>query len=177
MNWYEQENNLRTQYGMLRHAFERLDGGNLLWHIVCPPPPVPPIFSLFLIILHPIWFSLPVWLEVWLPKARGQAIQPIIKNIEKFSMGKFNKGGSCKLQVSLKWNLKMFELSPSSNINEGVELWLPYVINFLKKGCVWGNSLYEKLWDHLGKREKLDLESTKQIFWNSIFYFLFSVLL
>ena len=32
---------------------------------------------------------------------------------------------------------------------------------FLKKGCVRGISLYEKLWDHLGKREKLDLRSTK----------------
>ena len=36
-----------------------------------------------------------------------------------------------------------------------------YVKIFLKKGCVWGISLYEKLWDHLGKREKLDLGSTK----------------
>ena len=33
---------------MLRHAFEHLEGDKILWHIVCPPPPVPPIFSLFL---------------------------------------------------------------------------------------------------------------------------------
>ena len=32
----------------------------------------------------------------------------------------------------------------------------------MKKGCVWGNSHYEKLWDHFRKREKLDLGSTKQ---------------
>ena len=33
--------------------------------------------------------------------------------------------------------------------------------NFLENGWVWGISLYETLWDHLGKREKLDLRSTK----------------
>ena len=38
--------------GMLRHAFEHLEGGNILWHIVGPPPPVLPIFSLFLFILQ-----------------------------------------------------------------------------------------------------------------------------
>ena len=27
--------------------------------------------------------------------------------------------------------------------------------------CVWGNSLHGKLWDHLGKREKLELGLTK----------------
>ena len=36
-------------------------------------------------------------------------------------------------------------------------------INFLNQGCVWGNSLYEKLWDHLVKREKLDLGLTKHL--------------
>ena len=47
----------KTRYGMLHHAFEPLEGSNLLWHIVGPSPPVPPIFSLFLIILYPIWFK------------------------------------------------------------------------------------------------------------------------
>ena len=46
--------------GMLRHAFERLEGGNILWLIVGPAPPVPPIFSLF---LSPDLILLPVWLE------------------------------------------------------------------------------------------------------------------
>ena len=35
-------------------------------------------------------------------------------------MGKFNKGGSCKLQLP-QVKFKMFELSPLSNIIEGVE--------------------------------------------------------
>ena len=34
---------------MLRHAFGRLEGGNILWHIVGPLPSVPPIF-------HPLYF-------------------------------------------------------------------------------------------------------------------------
>ena len=55
-----------------------LEGSNILWHIVAPPPPSTP-FCVFLCLFHPIWFSRPVWLE-------------------------------------------MFELSPFSNINEGVEL-------------------------------------------------------
>ena len=38
------------------------------------------------------------------------------------------------------------------------------VIKFLNEVCVWGNSLYEKLLDHLGKREKLDLGLTNYFF-------------
>ena len=34
-------------------------------------------------------------------------------------------------------------------------------INSKYDGFVGGKSLYEKLWEHLGKREKLDLRSTK----------------
>ena len=34
---------------------------------------------------------------------------------------------------------------------------------FFEKGGVWGNSPYEKLWDHLGMREKFDLGSTKLV--------------
>ena len=82
--------------GMLRHAYEPLEGSNILWHNVGPPPPVPPISSLFLFILHPI-------------------------------------------------------------------LCLLIGIDFLKSGCVRGNSLYEKLRNYLGKREKLDLRSTKSL--------------
>ena len=32
--------------GMLRHSFESLEGRNLLWHIVAPPPPSQPNFCL-----------------------------------------------------------------------------------------------------------------------------------
>ena len=60
---------------MLRHAFERLEGGNILWQIVGPAPPVPPIFSLF---LSPDLVLLPVWLEYCCTRqSRGLAIQPI----------------------------------------------------------------------------------------------------
>ena len=45
------------------------------------------------------------------------------------------------------------ELSLFINLKEGVEVQLP---------SVTGNSLYEKLWNHLDKREKRDLGSTKQ---------------
>ena len=38
------------------------------------------------------------------------------------------------------------------------------LINSLNQGFDRGNSLYQKLWDHLGKREKLDLRSTKTFF-------------
>ena len=37
------------------------------------------------------------------------------------------------------------------------------LINSLNHGFDRGNSLFQKLWDHLGKREKLDLWSTKCI--------------
>ena len=50
--------------GMLRHAFEPLDGCNLLWHIVAPPPS--PLLVSFFLILQQIWFSRPIWLDVWL---------------------------------------------------------------------------------------------------------------
>ena len=41
--------------------------------------------------------------------------------IETFSMGKFNKGGSCKLQLP-QVKFKTFELLPFSHIKEGAEL-------------------------------------------------------
>ena len=40
--------------GMLRNAFERLEGSNILWQIVGPSPPVPPIFTLFLRLFQPL---------------------------------------------------------------------------------------------------------------------------
>ena len=49
---------------MLRHAFERLEGGNILCLIVGPLPPVPPIFSLFQMFFSPDLVLLPVWLEL-----------------------------------------------------------------------------------------------------------------
>ena len=39
-------------------------------------------------------------------------------------MGKFNKGESCKLQFPVL-KFKMFELSPSRNLKEGVEIIIP----------------------------------------------------
>ena len=107
----------------------------------CSPCPFHASFCISLFILHPIWFSFLVWLDVWRHKAQPKANQGrqkeawkggstmchninccpdlnfhfretckiqggVLKNIEKFSMGKFNKGGSCKLQVSFMWNLK-----------------------------------------------------------------------
>ena len=60
----------------------------------------------------------------------------------------------------LPW-LKMFELSHSSSKKEGVEYYNSFKVH---KFLIWGVCLrkipYEKLWDHLGKREKLDLRST-----------------
>ena len=47
---------------MLRHAFERLEGGNIFCLIVGPLPPVPPIFSLFQMFFSPDLVLLPVWL-------------------------------------------------------------------------------------------------------------------
>ena len=47
--------------------------------------------------------------------------QPRAGNNEKFSMGKFNKGGGCELQLP-EVKFKMFELSLFTNINEGMEL-------------------------------------------------------
>ena len=41
-------------------------------------------------------------------------------------------------------------------------------LNFLKQGWVWGNSPYEKLWNHLDKSEKRDFGLTKSIFWKNI---------
>ena len=38
----------QTNNGMLRYAFEPLEGCNLFWHIVAPPPPSTPSFSLSL---------------------------------------------------------------------------------------------------------------------------------
>ena len=38
--------------GMLRHAFDRLEGGKILWHIVAPPPPSQPSFSLSFLLFH-----------------------------------------------------------------------------------------------------------------------------
>ena len=63
------------QNGMLRHSFATLEGCNLLWHMVAPPrpspsalplgpPPFTPLFC-FLFLVHPIWFCLPIWLDVW----------------------------------------------------------------------------------------------------------------
>ena len=49
---------------MLRHSFMILEGSNILWHNVAPPPPSHASFCLSFLILHPIWFTLPVWLEV-----------------------------------------------------------------------------------------------------------------
>ena len=34
------------------------------------------------------------------------------------------------------------------------------VINYFNQGCVWGNSSYEKLWNHLDNSEKRDFWST-----------------
>ena len=45
----------------------------------------------------------------------------VLKSIDKFSMGKINRGGSCKLQLP-EVKFKMFQLSPFSKIKEGVEL-------------------------------------------------------
>ena len=39
-----------------------------------------------------------------------------------------------------------------------------YFINSLNQGFVWGNSPYDKLWDHLDNREKHDLRLTKRCF-------------
>ena len=39
------------------------------------------------------------------------------------------------------------------------------LINYLNQGCVWGISLYHKLWIHLESREKLDLRSTIYLLW------------
>ena len=55
---------LGTENGMLSHSLVTLEGCNLLWH---------PSFSGFLFLVHPIWFSLPVWLEVWQHEAQLRA--------------------------------------------------------------------------------------------------------
>ena len=36
----------------------------LLWHIEAPPPPSTPLFVSLCLILHMIWLSMPVWLDV-----------------------------------------------------------------------------------------------------------------
>ena len=47
-------------------------------------------------------------------------------------------------------------------LKRGCEIITPLnFINSLNHGCVWGNSPYEKLWDHLDNRENRDLRSTK----------------
>ena len=56
---------------MSHHSLATLEGCNLLWHIVASPP-----------LFHPYFLQ-----------------AGVLKNIEKFSMGKFNKGGSCKIQL------------------------------------------------------------------------------
>ena len=79
--------------GMLRHSLATLEGCNLLWHIVAPPPLFHPSFCL-----------------------QGG----VLKNIDKFSMGKFNKGGSCKIQLP-KWNLKCLSSPPLRKIKESAD--------------------------------------------------------
>ena len=55
---------------------------------------------------------------------------------------------------------KCCELSLLVNLKEGVAVQLPQV---------WGNSLYEKLWNHLDKRGKLDFGSTNCFFVSDFF--------
>ena len=43
---------------MLRHSFKTLEGSNILWHIVAPPPPSQHSICLSFLILNSIWFSL-----------------------------------------------------------------------------------------------------------------------
>ena len=46
---------------------------------------------------------------------------------------------------------------------EGIITTLNFMYS-LNQGCVWGNSPYEKLWNHLDNREKRDLRLTKDFF-------------
>ena len=49
-----QQQQQQVIYGMLCHGFEPLESSNIFWHILGPPPPSPPLFSLFLRMFHPI---------------------------------------------------------------------------------------------------------------------------
>ena len=75
---------------------------------------------------------------------------------------------TCFKQNSRLWDEDNGMLRHSLVTLEGSNLlWLPLpssLINSLNKGFDRGNSLYQKLWDHLGKRAKLDLSSTKKLF-------------
>ena len=42
-------------------------------------------------------------------------------------------------------------------------------LTFFEKGVCLRKHLYEKLWDHLGKREKLDLGSTNVLYLEQFF--------
>ena len=62
-----------SKKGMLSHPLATLEGSNILWDIVAPPPPSKPSFCLSFLILHLIWLSLPVWLDVWQHKVQPRA--------------------------------------------------------------------------------------------------------
>ena len=60
---------------MLRHSFEPLEGSNILWHIVAPPPPSQPNFSLsFLNFAPDLVACLFGWMFDSTRRSRGMAL-------------------------------------------------------------------------------------------------------
>ena len=100
--------------GMLHHSFEPLEGCNLLWYIVAPPLPSQPSFCLSFLLFCTL-FSLAClfgWMFNSTRLSGGMAIRPTNK-------GKLNFR---KIRSLPQVKFKIFELSPLSNIKEGVEL-------------------------------------------------------
>ena len=129
---------------MLRHSFATIEGSKILWHIVAPLPPSTPLFVY------------------------------LYKNSKSESTSQFKvwRSSVCCFVCGNIYGLKRLKKSCLTYfwVRTAPKSWLKYttttlyVKHFLKQGCVWGNSLQEKLWYHLGKRKKLYLGSTNTIY-------------
>ena len=83
--------------------------------------------------------------------------------------GKTNLLGKCTVITGYSGLLCTEEIKLSQNPSMSYDITMPVldpssILILNMRGFVGGKSLYDKLCDHLGKREKLDLRSTNYIY-------------